>query len=141
MGGMAAAFLVRWQNDQGDLLDHQLFIVHRTETGALELNNRLIEGLFNTPVLTIEPIVMNAETRKEMLDAARDRVEVEMMSSVSRFRHPNDLVLLAAVEAGIEPAIDQQNDAKAGPAGGSNAMLVLEGVINAPESKTSIGSS
>jgi len=103
-GGMAAAFLVRWQNDQGELLDHQLFFVHRTDTGALEFDNRVVLALFSGPIPTLLPGNTSVDTRKELLDAARDRVEVEIMGAVSRFRHINDLVLLAAVEAGSEPS-------------------------------------
>jgi hypothetical protein len=101
-GDLAAAFLGRWQNDQGEPLDHQLFVVCKTEAGSLEIDNLIISGLFTAPVSALRPASATAAVRRTLLDAARNRVEVEMSASVSRFRHPNDLVLLAVAERGSE---------------------------------------
>lgn len=111
---VAAAFLGRWQNDQGELLDHQLFVARKSGTGQIEVDNRVIAGLFKEPVETLAPRKVEAPFRKELLDALRDRVEVEMIASVSRFRHPNDLVLLAIGEEGIASEIAEDLAASAG---------------------------
>jgi hypothetical protein len=79
---MAAAFLSRWQNDQGELLDHQLFVVRKTDTGSLEIDNRVISGLFTAPVQTLQPDNTDVEVRKTLLDAARDHVEIEMTAAL-----------------------------------------------------------
>ena len=101
-GDLLAAFLCRWQNDQGERLDQQLVIVRKADGGSFEIANHAIGNLFDAPVATLASAAMDANTRKEIVDAARDRVEVDMAASVTRFRHPNDLILLALAEKGCE---------------------------------------
>jgi hypothetical protein len=99
-GDLLAAFLCRWQNDQGERLDEQLIVVRKADGGSFEIANQAIGGLFDAPIATLCAASMDANARKEIVDAARDRVEVDMAASVTRFRHPNDLILLALAEKG-----------------------------------------
>ena len=107
-GDLLAAFLCRWQNDQGERLDEQLIVIRRTNEGTIELANNAVASLFGAPVMTLTPTAFDPNVRKEILTAARDRVEVDMASAVTRFRHPNDLVLLAVAERGMDPILQAE---------------------------------
>jgi hypothetical protein len=98
---IAAAFLCRWQNDQGEPLDHQLLIARRVGA-SIEIDNSWVGDLFKDPLRTLAAKKTSAEERSLELDVIRDRVELAIFDSVSRFRHPNDLVLLAVAEANAE---------------------------------------
>ncbi len=94
-----SVFLARYQNDQGRSQGERLIIIDRERDGVFQESNRVIHRLLEGPQVTGPPRVNDATVRKAELDAARDRAEVVMAEDLSRFRHPNDLVIIAAGEA------------------------------------------
>jgi hypothetical protein len=82
-----------------------LIIVRKADGGTVEIANQAIGGLFDAPVATLAATSIDANNRKEIVDAAQDRVEVDMAASVTRFRHPNDIVLLALAEKGRDISV------------------------------------
>jgi superfamily II DNA or RNA helicase len=93
-----SVFLARYQNDQGRAQGEKLIIIDRGSGGAFQESNRVIHALLEGPQVTGPPRAKDASVRKSELDAARDRAEVVMAEDLSRFRHPNDLVIIAAGE-------------------------------------------
>jgi superfamily II DNA or RNA helicase len=95
-----AAFLARFQNDQGLVQSEKLMIISQKIGGAPSIDPQLIRWLISASGDDAKPRDMSAEARKERLEVARDRAELLMMGELTRFKHPNDLVLLAAAEVG-----------------------------------------
>lgn len=93
-----SVFLARYQNDQGGTQGEKLIIIDRTSGGAFQQSNRVIQTLLKGPQVTGSPCASDAIVRRAELDAARDRAEVVMAQDLSRFRHPNDLVIIATGE-------------------------------------------
>jgi superfamily II DNA or RNA helicase len=93
-----AAFMARFQNDQGEMQGQALMVVVRDSEGKYIVDNRKIEPMLSAPLVDAAPQPTKSSSRKIETDAARDRAEVAMASEISRFRHPNDLFLLAALE-------------------------------------------
>jgi hypothetical protein len=94
-----SVFLARYQNDQGRSQGERIIIINRESDGRFEEGNRVIHALLEGPQVTGSPRSNDAPARKAELDAARDRAEVIMAKDLSRFRHPNDLVITAVGEA------------------------------------------
>jgi superfamily II DNA or RNA helicase len=94
-----SVFLARYQNDQGRSQGERLIIINRESDGTLGESNRIIHALLDGPQRTGSPRSNDAQVKKAELDAARDRAEVIMAKELSRFRHPNDLVITAVGEA------------------------------------------
>lgn len=97
-----AAFLARFQNDQGHIQSEKLFLVSQNSGHSLEVDNQIVRKLLSCPIADARPATTEVADRNSLLEAVRDRVEVQMARELTRFKHPNDLVLLAAAECGIE---------------------------------------
>jgi hypothetical protein len=70
----------------------------RRKDMSFEIDSSWVGRLFEMPVKTVNPNQTSPNERNSELEAIRDRVELTVTDSVSRFRHPNDLVLLAIAE-------------------------------------------
>jgi hypothetical protein len=93
-----AVFLARYQNDQGRTQGEKLIIIDRNSGSEFQENNRVLQTLLDSPQVTGSPRESDAFVRKAEFDAARDRAEVVMAQDLSRYRHPNDLVIIASGE-------------------------------------------
>ena len=98
-----SVFLARYQNDQGRAQGEKLIIIDRSSGGTFEESDSVIQVLLEGPQVTGSPRESDAIGRKAELDAARDRAEVVMAKDLSRFRHPNDLVIIASGETSRAP--------------------------------------
>jgi hypothetical protein len=96
--GFFAAFLARYQNDQGHVQSEKLFVVTQGSDKALAIDNQIVRKLLAGAAVDASPAEIEAAERNKLLDAARDRAEVQMARELTRFKHPNGLVLLAAAE-------------------------------------------
>ena len=96
-----SVFLARYQNDQGRPQGEKLIVVDRDSNGSFEISNRIIARLLEGPQPTGLPRLKDAALRRSELDAASDRAEVAMAQDLSRFRHPNDLIVIAVGESAI----------------------------------------
>ncbi|WP_315795601.1 DEAD/DEAH box helicase [Bradyrhizobium sp. SZCCHNRI3043] len=93
-----AAFLARFQNDQGHTLSEKLIVLTQ-DPGALPVVNTSIVGkLLSSPSEDAAPRLRDPVERKRQMDLARDHAELLMAQELTRFKHPNDLVTLAAGE-------------------------------------------
>ncbi|WP_315806999.1 MULTISPECIES: DEAD/DEAH box helicase [unclassified Bradyrhizobium] len=112
-----AAFLARFQNDQGQVQSEKLLLMSQGRDCAINLDPTIVRLLLSTIGKDGEPRSTGPELRKQQLDAARDRAELLMMDELSRFKHPNDLVLLAAAEVSSNEFGFQGYRERAGPTG------------------------
>lgn len=101
-----AAFLARFQNDQGRIQSEKLMLVSQGQDGSFAIDNSLVRRMLaSAPKGMVAPPSTPSE-RAQQLEAARDRVEISMVEELTRFKHPNDLVLLAAAD--VCPDADNQ---------------------------------
>jgi hypothetical protein len=98
-----SVFLARYQNDQGRPQGEKLIVVDRDSDGSIEVSNRIIARLLEGPQSTGLPRPKDAALRRSELDAASDRAEIVMAEDLSRFRHPNDLIVIAVGESATPP--------------------------------------
>ncbi|MBB5045960.1 hypothetical protein HNR60_000695 [Rhodopseudomonas rhenobacensis] len=105
-----AAYLARYQNDQGKTQAERLILIERDSSGVFSTPADLIKQLLIAPTKNAIPATKTAEQRHFELTAARDRAEILMADGLNKFQHPNDLVLLAVGERGvtIEPPQEQE---------------------------------
>jgi superfamily II DNA or RNA helicase len=96
--GYFAAFLARYQNDQGRVQSEKLIVVKENDAGEVIIDNSVIRKLLADVARDAIPASTDAAERNRLLEAARDRAEVKMAEELTRFKHPNDLVLLAVAE-------------------------------------------
>lgn len=97
--GGVAAFLGRWQSEQGETLGEELHLVGCASDGSPATDEGMIAALLSAPVASIElPRANDAVGRRQMLDGMRAHVETTIAGQVTRQRTINDLVLLAAAD-------------------------------------------
>jgi len=93
-----AAFLARFQNDQGHTLSEKLIVLTQEPGSQLLSNAGAIRKFLSKPSRDGTPSARGAADRKRQMDVARDHAELLMAEELTRFKHPNDLVTLAAGE-------------------------------------------
>ncbi|WP_242416470.1 DEAD/DEAH box helicase [Sphingomonas panni] len=97
--GRVAAFLGRWQSEQGETLGEELHLVHCPPDGPPSTDEGVVAALLAGPVASVEPSRANdAAARRQALDGMRAQVERVAALQVTRQRMLNDLVLLAAAD-------------------------------------------
>ncbi len=97
--GQIAAFLGRWQSEQGETLGEELHLVRCAPDGRPAAVEGMVAALLFAPVVSVEPPRANdAAARRQMLDGMRAHVEAAAAGQVTRQRMLNDLVLLAAAD-------------------------------------------
>ena len=97
--GRVAAFLGRWQSEQGETLGEELHLVHCPLGGSPSGDEGMVAALLAGPVGSVEPSCVNdAAARRHSLDGMRAHVEWVATRQVTRQRMLNDLVLLAAAD-------------------------------------------
>lgn len=99
-GDQLVAFLCRWQNEQAELLDHEVVFARRNGTGEISIDPTSVHSLFEAEVPTAALRLDDAQHRIDTLEAMRDRIETAVAQSVTKFRHVNDLHLIGVGEAG-----------------------------------------
>jgi hypothetical protein len=111
-----AAFTARFQNDQGKSQEESLLVVSRDQEGVISIDNSVIEPLFVCKLESGVASINEPALRQEQFGAVRTLAECAMAENTTRFRHPNDLVLLAIGEryAGAEGHVDIGADEAAG---------------------------
>jgi len=93
---LAAAFLARWQTDQGEPAGEELFVVTADGEGEVALDNRLAARLFDAMLHSAAP--PQTPSRPALFEALKAHVEARMAERLTPFLHPNDLVPLAIGE-------------------------------------------
>ncbi len=98
--GTLALFRLRWQNDQGVPLSDELlpvFLPQGSENPSVE--PELFSALLSATVPTAEsPHLSTRDERNNQLSLLKQRAEQELADKCTKFRHPNDVVLLATAD-------------------------------------------
>lgn len=93
-----AAFLARFQNDQGHTLNERLIVLTQEPRSHPVVNTSIIRGFLSQIGVDGAPRALEPTDRKRQMDLARDYAELLIAQELTRFKHPNDLVTLAAGE-------------------------------------------
>ncbi len=97
--GSVAAFLARWQSEQGETLGEELHLMRCTPDGRPAADQGIVAALLSAPVVSVEPPRANdPASRRLALEGMREHVEALASGQVNRQRMMNDLVLLAAAD-------------------------------------------
>jgi hypothetical protein len=95
---LAAAYLIRWQTDQGENTSEELIAFTRANDGSISPSKTLVKTLFKDKLRNGTPIPMPPHERQSLLKDVQARVEVDIGTQVTRLKHINDIVLLAACD-------------------------------------------
>jgi hypothetical protein len=93
-----AAFLARFQNDQGHTLSEKLIVLTQEPGSTPVVNTSIVRRFLSGGCEDGVPRARDPADRKRQMDLARDHAELLMAQELTRFKHPNDLVTLAAGE-------------------------------------------
>ncbi len=98
-GGESAAFLLRWQSEQGEPLSEELHLVRRRPDGAVAIDDDLVGRLLEGEVATAEPVRANdVDARRNAIAVLTARVEADAAAQITRMRFLNDIVLLSVAD-------------------------------------------
>jgi superfamily II DNA or RNA helicase len=93
-----AAYLARFQNDQGHSIGEKLFVLTQDDRGAPRLNGHAVRDLLTGETKDGVPGRWAPLERKNQLERMKDQAELLMAAELNRFKHVNDLVTLAVAE-------------------------------------------
>jgi superfamily II DNA or RNA helicase len=95
--GILAAYRLRWQDDQGNpTLEEFLTVLRDGDEPAV--NPPLVVDLLTTAAVALSPPEADALERAKELELLQQHAEKALAQRASRFRHPNDIVFLAATD-------------------------------------------
>lgn len=97
-GAVLAAFLARFQNDQGHPTGEDLMVGLRAVDGSVDIDTSHLRPLFRSPQVSSEARRNDPGERKESYEAIRDQIELMVADRCSRFRHPNSIVPIGILE-------------------------------------------
>jgi superfamily II DNA or RNA helicase len=96
--GVLAAFVARWQNDQGEPTTEELLTLYLTE-GRIQPNPPLLSDWLLGTLDSADILDGEAVTdRRGRLDQLVDAADARLAAECTRFRHPNSLVPVAAAD-------------------------------------------
>jgi len=96
--GAVAAFQLRWQSDQGRSIMDEFVPLACDEGGSPVPEREIVARLFaEAPVQVVPPDAAKSD-RAEALNALTARAEARLASASTRFKHPNNMVLLQAAD-------------------------------------------
>ena len=98
--GTLGLFRIRWQNDQGvPRWEALLPIFIAAGTNAPHVNPQLFASILSESAIAPgDPPATSPHERRELLDMLHECAEDELAARCTTLRHPNDVVLLAAVD-------------------------------------------
>ncbi len=97
--GILAAFKLRWQNNQGDLLSEEFVSLFRHTAGSIESNPPFVaEWLVSPQLESAPPPNANLEERGVLFDMLSEEANRQLAVESTRFKHPNGLVDIAAAD-------------------------------------------
>jgi hypothetical protein len=98
--GEVAAFLTRWQSEQGEFLSEELHMIRRAADGSAAVDDRLVDRLLEEVVATTSAVPSNdIDARRTAITTMTGIVEKVAAPGISRLRTLNDIVLLAVADA------------------------------------------
>jgi ERCC4-related helicase len=99
--GTLAAYRLRWQDDQGNPTIEEFVTVFRDDN-HVAINPPFVVDLLTEPATAQSPPEVDFDIRVATLGILGQHAEQTLAARTSRFRHPSDIVLLAAMDLQIE---------------------------------------
>lgn len=97
--GSIAAFLTRWQSDQGEALGEELHVLRSQSDGVIRADEGVVAQLLATSISSHQPPQANdLQARQATLAAMDSALQATMAGEVTRQRMPNDVILLTAAD-------------------------------------------
>ena len=100
VSGTLALFKLRWQNDQGVASEEELLPVFLPEGERTPIPHpRFFGDMLTEPAdYRVEPHALEPDERRRLLKILNSEAADRLTSRCTMFRHPNDLILLAAAD-------------------------------------------
>ncbi|MGA7553248.1 MAG: DEAD/DEAH box helicase, partial [Candidatus Acidiferrales bacterium] len=96
--GALGAFMLRWQNDQGAVLTEEFVPVFVTFDDRVECNPSFLAQWLKSSLVSSSTPNVDRESRSRTFDKLLDAANRRLAAESTRFKHPNGLVYLAAVD-------------------------------------------
>jgi hypothetical protein len=98
LDGVLAAFVARWQNDQGEPTTEEFLPMHLAK-GRIQPNPPFLsDWLLRASESVDTPNAEDVTKRREWLDQLISAADARLAAESTRFRHPNSLVAVAAAD-------------------------------------------
>lgn len=98
IAGALGAFVLRWQNDQGNVLTEEFFPVFAALDGSVESNPSFLARWLVSPLPSSDPPEADRDTRSRTFDKLVHAANLRLAAESTKFKHPNSLVYLAAAD-------------------------------------------
>jgi hypothetical protein len=99
--GVLGAYRLRWQDDQGNPALEEFMTVLQDDDGVA-INPPFVVDLLTEPATAQSPPEADAGERAATLGLLQQHSEKALAARTSRFRHPNDVVFVAAMDLKTE---------------------------------------
>ncbi len=97
--GALAVWQAKYQDESGAAIDEELLVfVSSGARGGARLEPEALAGLLLQPTASAMPPSGDWQARRDALGTMAMQAEAAVATNVDRFRHPNDLLLLAAAD-------------------------------------------
>ena len=96
--GALGAFMLRWQNDQGAVLTEEFVPVFVTFDDRVECNPSFLAQWLRSSLVSSPTPNVDRESRSRTFDKLLDAANRRLAAESTRFKHPNGLIYLAAVD-------------------------------------------
>lgn len=90
--------MLRWQNDQGAVLTEEFVPVFVTFDDRVECNPSFLAQWLKSSLVSSSTPNVDREFRSRTFDKLLDAANRRLAAESTRFKHPNGLVYLAAVD-------------------------------------------
>jgi superfamily II DNA or RNA helicase len=96
--GTLGAFMLRWQNDQGETLTEEFVPIFAAPDDRVECNPSFLAEWLRSPLISSHTPNVDRESRNRTFDKLVYAANLRLTAESTRFKHPNGLVHLAAVD-------------------------------------------
>lgn len=96
--GLLLAFILRWQNDQGESLTEEFIPLFATGDGQIDDNPKFLAEWLLSPAESTPPPDPSEEDRRGGYDRLVSEANHRLKMESTRFKHPNGLVEIAALD-------------------------------------------
>jgi hypothetical protein len=90
--------MLRWQNDQGETLTEEFVPIFAAPDDRVECNPSFLAEWLRSPLISSHTPNVDRESRNRTFDKLVYAANLRLTAESTRFKHPNGLVHLAAVD-------------------------------------------
>jgi ERCC4-related helicase len=96
--GTIGAFMLRWQNDQGDVLTEEFVSFFTSGDGHVECNPSFVAPWLRSSLISSRFPNPDRQARRKTFEKLLDAADRRLGAESTRFKHPNGLICLAAAD-------------------------------------------